>query len=119
MWRVSGLRLSWLRTVQPSMSGRNTSSETAVGLYLAASDERIRSGFGHQHLESPVAGEVEQHPAVVRIVLHDEQHWIAFGSRLSRSSAMSSVRTTGSTTGWYGVTAVCEPPPTVLLGALL
>src|SRR5260221_539312 len=31
MCRVSGLCLSWLNTVQPSMSGRNTSSETAVG----------------------------------------------------------------------------------------
>ena len=31
MWRVSGFCLSWLSTVQPSMSGRNTSSETAVG----------------------------------------------------------------------------------------
>src|SRR5665213_4518175 len=31
MCRVSGLCLSWLSTVQPSMSGRNTSSDTAVG----------------------------------------------------------------------------------------
>ena len=31
MWRVAGLCLSWLSTVQPSMSGRNTSREMAVG----------------------------------------------------------------------------------------
>ena len=31
MCRVAGFCLSWLSTVQPSMSGRNTSSETAVG----------------------------------------------------------------------------------------
>ncbi len=34
--RVSGFCLSWLSTVQPSMSGRNTSSETAVGWYCLA-----------------------------------------------------------------------------------
>ena len=31
IWRVAGLCLSWLSTVQPSMSGRKTSSDTAVG----------------------------------------------------------------------------------------
>ncbi len=31
MWRVNGLCFSWLSTVQPNMSGKNTSSEIAVG----------------------------------------------------------------------------------------
>ena len=31
MWRVSGFCFNWLSTVQPSMSGRNTSSDTAHG----------------------------------------------------------------------------------------
>ena len=35
--RVSGFCLSWLSTLQPSMSGRNTSSDTAVGWYCFAS----------------------------------------------------------------------------------
>ena len=37
MCRVKGSRLSWLRIVQPSMSGKNTSSDTAVGWYSRAS----------------------------------------------------------------------------------
>ena len=31
MCRVSGFCFNWLSTFQPSMSGRNTSSDTAVG----------------------------------------------------------------------------------------
>jgi hypothetical protein len=37
MWRVRGSRLSSESTVQPSMSGRNTSSETALGVMRRAS----------------------------------------------------------------------------------
>jgi hypothetical protein len=40
MWRVAGSCLSWLSTVQPSMSGRNTSSVTAASSNLRASDKR-------------------------------------------------------------------------------
>ena len=46
MWRVSGFCLSWLSTVQPSMSGRKTSSETAVGWILLGEVERI--GAAHR-----------------------------------------------------------------------
>ena len=41
------------------------------------------------HLEATVAREIEQHPAVVRIVLDDQQHGIA-RLRLSRSSGIDS-----------------------------
>ena len=37
MWRVSGSCFNCESTVQPSMSGRKMSSDTAVGLYLRAS----------------------------------------------------------------------------------
>ena len=38
MWRVARFCLSWLRTVQPSMSGRKMSSEIAVGTCCRASE---------------------------------------------------------------------------------
>ena len=37
MWRSAGSCLRWLSTVQPGMSGRKTSSDTAVGRYSRAS----------------------------------------------------------------------------------
>ena len=77
MWRVRGLCLSWLSTVQPSMSGRNTSSETAAGWILLGKLQRFRAARGHQHLEALVAGEVDQHPRIVRVVLDDQQDGVA------------------------------------------
>ena len=73
MWRVFGSRFSWFSTVQPSMSGRNTSSDTAVGRYLRASAQRLGAVLRDQRLEAAVAREVQQHLRVVRIVLDDQQ----------------------------------------------
>ncbi len=36
IWRVSSVRLNWLSTFQPSMSGRNMSSDMATGWYSSA-----------------------------------------------------------------------------------
>ena len=77
MWRVAGSCLSWLSTVQPSMSGRKTSSETAVGWYCARERQRVGAAHGDQHLEARVVGEVDQDARVVRIVLDDQQHGVA------------------------------------------
>ena len=52
MCRVAGSCLSWLSTVQPSMSGRNTSSETAVGWNSRASASASAPRMRHQHLEA-------------------------------------------------------------------
>ena len=77
MCRVSGLCLSWLSTVQPSMSGRNTSSETAAGWILLGEIQRLGAASGDQHLEALVAGEIDQHARVMRIVLDDQQDGVA------------------------------------------
>ncbi len=80
MWRVSGLCQSWLSTVQPSMSGRNppppTSSRTAVGWY-AGKLQRVGAAGGDQHLELLVAGKIDQHAGIMRIVLDDQQNGVA------------------------------------------
>ena len=73
MWRVAGSCLSWLSTVQPSMSGRKTSSETAVGRNSRASVERLRAAHGDQHLEALVVRQVDEDARVVRVVLDDQQ----------------------------------------------
>ncbi len=77
MCRVSGFCLSWLSTVQPSMSGRNTSSETAVGWYCLASSSASAPRIGDQHLEALVAREIDEDARIVRIVLDDQQDGIA------------------------------------------
>ena len=77
MCRVSGLCFNWLSTVQPSMSGRKTSSDTAVGWNCLASSSASAPRRGDQHLETLVAGEVDQHARVMRIVLDDQQDRIA------------------------------------------
>src|SRR6476659_6119429 len=75
MWRVSGFCLSWLSTVQPSMSGRNTSSDTAVGWNCLARSSA--SAPRAQHLEALVACEVEDDARVMRIVLDNQQDGVA------------------------------------------
>ena len=77
MCRVAGFCLSWLSTVQPSMSGRNTSSETAVGLIFARQGQRVGAAHRDQHLEAVVVREIDQDARVMRIVLDDQQHGIA------------------------------------------
>ena len=78
MWRVAGSCFSWLSTVQPSMSGRNTSSETAVGWYcLRQRQAPPRRAMRDQHLEALVARQVDQDARIMRIVLDDQQHGIA------------------------------------------
>jgi len=49
MCRVRGLCLSWLSTVQPSMSGRNTSSDTAAGWNCLASSSASAAARRNQH----------------------------------------------------------------------
>lgn len=39
--------------------------------------QRIAAAHRHQHLEPVVAGEIDQHTGVMRIVLDDEQHGVA------------------------------------------
>ena len=77
MWRVAGSCLSWLSTVQPSMSGRNTSSETAVGWNSLRQVERLGAARRHQHLEALSRAQIDHHAGVVRVVLDDQQHAVA------------------------------------------
>src|SRR5580693_1263584 len=73
--RVSGFCLSWLSTVQPSMSGRNTSSETALGWNCFASSSA--SAQRGENLEAAVMREIDHDARVMRIVLDDKQNRIA------------------------------------------
>ena len=59
------------------MSGRNTSSDTAVGWNCLARSSASAPRVGDQHLEALVAGEVEDDARVVRIVLDDQQDGVA------------------------------------------
>ena len=97
MWRVAGSSLSWLSTVQPSMSGRKMSSEIAAGSELARQGERLRALGGDDALEADVARQAEQDARVVRVVLDDQQHRGRRPRCALRSSAMCSSRATGST----------------------
>ncbi len=98
MWRVAGSSLRLFSTVQPSMSGRNTSSVMAVGRYSRASDSACLAAGGDDALEALVARQAEQDARVVRIVLHDQQHVVAVaGCRRDRRATVSSPLATGST----------------------
>ena len=77
MCRVFGFCLSWLSTVQPSMSGRKMSSDTAVGLVFARQVQRVLAARRDQHLEAFVMREIHQDARIVRIVLDDQQHGVA------------------------------------------
>ena len=77
MWRVCGILFELLSTVQPSMSGRKTSSEIAVGVILARERERVHAVGGDQHLEALVMRKIEHHPRIMRIVLDDQRSRIA------------------------------------------
>ena len=77
MCRVAGSSLRLFSTVQPSMSGRNTSSVIAVGRYCLASDERRLAAVRDDALEALVARQPEQHARVMRIVVDDEQDAVA------------------------------------------
>ena len=102
MWRVAGSCLSWLSTVQPSMSGRNTSSETAVGWYSLASASASAPRGRDQHLEAVVVRQIDEHARVVRIVLDDEQDDVArlqlcavVGDLLDRDAPAARMRARG------------------------
>ena len=77
MCRVAGSSFRLFSTVQPSMSGRNTSSVIAVGRYWRASDSAVCAAVGDDALEALVARQAEQDPRVVRIVVDDQQHVVA------------------------------------------
>ena len=62
---------------QPSMSGRNMSSEIAVGRYFRASASASAPRGATTHLEARVARQVEQDLARSRIVLDDQHHAVA------------------------------------------
>ena len=74
MCRVAGSSFRLFSTVQPSMSGRNTSSVMAVGRILPRERQGRLAAVGDDALEPVVAREAEQHARVVRVVVHDEQH---------------------------------------------
>ena len=75
--RVSGFCLSWLSTVQPSMSGRNTSSDTAVGWYCLARSSASAPAHRDQHLEALLARQIHHDAGIMRIVLDDQQDGLA------------------------------------------
>ncbi len=77
MWRVAGSSLSWLSTVQPSMSGRKISSEMAVGMELPGEGQAQRAFGGDDALEALVARQAQQDARVMRVVLDDQQHRVA------------------------------------------
>ena len=72
MWRVAGSCFRWLSTVQPSMSGKKTSSDTAVGWYSRASAS-ASAPHSHQYLESLVARKIAEHAGIVRVVFDNQQ----------------------------------------------
>ncbi len=74
MCRVSGFCFNWLSTLQPSMSGRKTSSDTAFGLNSVAKRQRLGATLRDQHLEAVVVRQVHEDARIVRIVLDDKQH---------------------------------------------
>ena len=59
------------------MSGRKTSSETAVGMEFPGQRQGFRAAHCDQHLKSLVARKIAQDACIVRIVFHDQQHGIA------------------------------------------
>ena len=91
MCRVAGSCFRWFSTVQPSMSGRNTSSETAVGWNSRASASASEPRDGHQNLESLVAREIAQARARSADRLRRSAASYRPGCRLSRSSGICSI----------------------------
>ena len=77
MCRVAGFCLSWLSTVQPSMSGRNTSSDTAVGWYSRASASASAPRIATSTFKPVIVRQIDQDARVMRIVLDDQQHRVA------------------------------------------
>ena len=96
MCRVAGSSLSWLSTVQPSMSGRKMSSEIADGPELPRQRQALRALQRHKALEAAVARQAEHDARVVRVVLDDQQHRVAFGDAVAVVATCAS-RATGST----------------------
>ena len=92
-----GFCLSWLSTVQPSMSGRKTSSETAVGLIFLRQRQRFRAPAWRQHLEALVAREIGDDARIMRIVLDDQQNLVVrvMSSRSSRVCSGDLLRVAG------------------------
>ena len=60
------------------MSGRKTSSVMAVGTILPGQRDRRLAAVGDDALEALVARESQQDARVVRIVVDDQQHVVAF-----------------------------------------
>ena len=54
------------------------SSEIASGRNCRASERPVAPAGGHDHLEAPVASQAQEDARLVRVVLDDEQHRIAF-----------------------------------------
>ena len=59
------------------MSGRNTSSDTARRLELLRELQRLGAARRHQDLEALVAGEIDQHPRIMRVILDDQKNSVA------------------------------------------
>ena len=116
MWRVRGSSFRLLSTVQPSMSGRKMSSVMAVGRNWRARPAPIAPSVGDDALEALVAGQAEQHPRVVRIVLDDEQHAVALRDLVAvvRDLLFALDRQHGSAAS--GLAAARRPAPSALSG---
>ena len=55
------------------MSGRNTSSDTAVGWYSRANVERVRAAHSDEDFEPLVTRQITHDASVVRVVFDDQQ----------------------------------------------
>ena len=95
MWRVAGSCFSWLSTVQPSMSGRKTSSEMALGWYSRARASASAPRMATSTLKPAVVRQIGQDARVVRIVLDDRAAPRRPAATVSRSSGTARRRSAG------------------------
>ena len=78
-WDVPGGRVL-LQVVEhgPSQHVRQEYVERdGGGMEFAGQSQRFRAAHGHQHLESLVVGQVNQHAGIVRIIFDDQQDGVA------------------------------------------
>ena len=78
MWRVAGSSFRLLSTVQPEHVGQEYVERDRGRHVLARQRQRRLAAVGDDALEALVPRQTEQHARVVRIVVDDEQHAVAF-----------------------------------------
>jgi len=71
----AGSCLRWFNTVQPNMSGKNTSSEMAVG-GIPGKRQGLGASAGMENLESLVSRKVTHQAGIVHIVFDDQQYLV-------------------------------------------